>query len=147
MDKKALHTLLVDAQKGIIRDLEEKIALDTSMADIDENDTIDPEDLSHQAESSNLKQLFTQKLEKAKADLENLEQLDFSPKTIALPGAVISTEKFHFVLGFAAIPFEFENKSMVGVSVESPIYPEIKGKQVGDEFSYSDNTYKIVAIY
>ncbi|TXI85766.1 MAG: hypothetical protein E6Q37_05700 [Crocinitomicaceae bacterium] len=147
MDKQALHAFLVESQQVIIRDLEEKIALDSSMADIDENDTIDPEDLSHQAESATLKQLFTQKLAKAKADLANLEQVDFSAKTSALPGAVVSTEKFHFVLGYAAIPFEFENKTIVGVSVDSPIFPEIKGKQIGDVFAYSDNTYTIVEIY
>lgn len=147
MNKQALHAFLIESQKGIIRDLEDKIATESTMADIDENDTIDPEDLSHQAESATLKQLFTQKLAKAKADLANLEHVDFSPKTSALPGAVVSTEKFHFVLGYAAIPFEFENKTMVGVSVDSPIFPEIKGKQIGDVFAYSDNTYTIVEIY
>jgi hypothetical protein len=94
-----------------------------------------------------MKQLFTQKLAKAKADLANLEAVDFSPKSIALPGAVVSTEKFHFVLGYVTIPFEFENKTMVGVSIDSPIFPEINGKQIGDVFSYSDNTYKIVEIH
>jgi transcription elongation factor GreA len=143
MNKVSLQQKLIELQRHAIEELIEKIEAAHSMIDIDENDTIDPEDLSHQTESAELKHLFDQQLIKAEGELESLKRIDFSKKDIAIPGAVVSTESFHFLLGYAAIPFEFEGKRIVGVSVDSPIYPEIRGKKVGDAFSYSNTSYTI----
>jgi hypothetical protein len=143
MNKVSLQQKLIELQKHAIEELREKIEAAHSMVDIDESDTIDPEDLSHQTESAELKHLFDQQMIKAEGELESLKRIDFSKKDIAIPGAVVSTESFHFLLGYAAIPFEFEGKRIVGVSVDSPIYPEIRGKKVGDTFSYSNTSYTI----
>jgi hypothetical protein len=146
MNKAKLQEKIIEIQTLIVSELKEKIDSSLSMIDIDETDTIDPEDLSHQSESLEMKNLFEQKLNKAQIELDTLLHMDFSEKNEAIPGALVTTENFHFLIGFAAIPFEFEGKRIVGVSIDSPIYPEIKGKVVGDRFSYSDNNYKILAI-
>lgn len=146
MNKENLQKKLIEIQLISIGELKEKISAAHSGADIDESDTIDPEDLSHQTESIELKNLFQQQLVKAENELDSLKKIDFSKKETAVPGALISTENFHFFLGFATVPFDFEGKRIVGVSVESPIYPEIKGKRTGDTFSYSEKKYTIIEI-
>ncbi|MEY3237147.1 MAG: hypothetical protein RI883_1248 [Bacteroidota bacterium] len=146
MNKEKLQEKIIENQKLLVSELKEKIDSSLSMVDIDETDTIDPEDLSHQSESLEMKNLFEQKLVKAQIELDALLHMDFSAKNEASPGALVSTEKFHFLIGFAAIPFEFEGKRIVGISIDSPIYSSIKGKVVGDSFSYSDNNYKISEI-
>lgn len=146
MNKVKLQEKIIEIQTLIVSELKEKIDSSLSMIDIDETDTIDPEDLSHQSESLDMKNLFEQKLNKAQIELDTLLHMDFSEKKEAIPGALVTTENFHFLIGFATIPFEFDGKRIVGVSIDSPIYPEIKGKVVGDRFSYSENNYKILAI-
>lgn len=146
MNKASLKQKLIELQTNAVEELKEKIESALSLVDIDDHDTIDPEDLSHQTESAELMHLFHQQLVKAEVELEFLKRIDFSEKDIALPGSIVATEKFYFLLGYAAIPFEFEGKRIVGVSIDSPIYSEIRGKKAGDIFSYSNTNYVIKEI-
>ena len=80
MNKKHLKESIIAAQKQLISELKEKIDSSLTMVDIDETDTIDPEDLSHQSESLEIKNLFEQKLNKAQIELDTLIHMDFSEK-------------------------------------------------------------------
>ena len=122
MNKEKLQQKLIEIQLKSIEKLKEKISTSHSGADIDEDQTIDPEDLSHQSELLDLENVFILQLNKAENDLGVLSKIDFSEKSYAEPGALITTENFHFFLGHAAIPFDFEGKHIVGVSIDSPIY-------------------------
>ena len=146
MNKEKLqHTLITIQQKAVL-DIKERISSSQSMVDIDETDTVDPEDLSHQSESAEMRNLFQVQLRKAEEDLGTLMNLDFSEKDTVAPGALVRTEKFNFLIGHTSVPFDFEGYHIVGVSVDSPIYPEMKGKRKGDSFSYSGNSYIIQEI-
>ena len=96
MNKQLLHQHLIKSQEEIIHDLREKIASSNGMVDIDETDTIDPEDLSHQTESGEMKQLFEKKLFRAEVELNQLKNLNVDQKSLVEAGAFVATEKFHF---------------------------------------------------
>ena len=68
MNKTELKNKLIELQKASVANLEEKINTTHSMVDVDESDTIDPEDLSHQSESAESEHIFKQQLSKAKID-------------------------------------------------------------------------------
>lgn len=146
MNKQLLHQHLIKSQEEIIHDLREKIASSNGMVDIDETDTIDPEDLSHQTESGETKQLFEKKLFRAEVELSQLKNLNVDQKSLVEAGAFVATEKFHFFVGHATMPFDFEGKHIIGISVDSPIFPTMKGKGNGDSFSHAGNDYKILEI-
>ncbi len=146
MNKQLLHQHLIKSQEEIIHDLREKIASSNGMVDIDETDTIDPEDLSHQTESGEMKQLFEKKLFRAEVELSQLKNLNVDQKSLVEAGAFVATEKFHFFVGHATMPFDFEGKHIIGISVDSPIFPTMKGKGNGDSFSHAGNDYKILEI-
>ena len=146
MNKQLLHQHLIKSQEEIIQDLREKIASSNGMVDIDETDTIDPEDLSHQTESGEMKQLFEKKLFRAEVELNQLKNLNVDQKSLVEAGAFVATEKFHFFVGHATMPFDFEGKHIIGISVDSPIFPTMKGKGNGDSFSHAGNDYKILEI-
>ena len=109
------------------------------MVDIDESDTIDPEDRSHQYESGEMEALVRTQLQKARIDFETLKSLDFGNKAIVEPGALVRTEKFNFIVGFPAIPFEYEDLNIVGISEASPIYQFMNGKKVNESFEFGGN--------
>ena len=147
MNKEALKEKLIQLQKESIGSLEEKISTIHSMVDVDESDTIDPEDLSHQTESGESESLFRKQLTKARMDLATFEQLDVSPKSVVESGAFIRTENFNFIIGCATTPFDFNGEHIIGISPDAPIYQEMKGLKVGDVFSVSGNDYSIKAIH
>ena len=147
MNKVRLKDRLIEIQKTIINEIIEKIVTTHSMVDVDESDTIDPEDLSHQTESMLTEQLFRVKLQKAENDLNLLEQLSFDIKSKVEPGAFIKTEMFHFVVATATIPFDLDGMHVIGLSSESPIYLEMKGLQKGDDFNFSGKSYTILEIH
>jgi hypothetical protein len=147
MNKVILKDRLIEIQKTIINEINEKIVTTHSMVDVDESDTIDPEDLSHQTESMLTEQLFKIKLQKAENDLHLLDQISFDAKTKVEPGSFVKTEMFHFVVATATVPFDLDGKHVIGISSESPIYLEMKGLEKGDKFNFSDKSYTILEIH
>lgn len=146
MNKEHMKEVLFAMQENIIRELQEKVEMTHSIVDIDEDDTHDPEDYSHQYESGEMEQLMRVQLNKAKRNLDLLKSIDFSEKTFIEPGAYVETNKFNFLVGFTTVPFDVEGKHIVGISTESPIYPIMLGKKVGDTFSYSGVNYEVKSI-
>ena len=146
MNKEHMKEVLFAMQENIVRELQEKVEMTHSIVDIDEDDTHDPEDYSHQYESGEMEQLMRVQLNKAKRNLDLLKSIDFSEKTSIEPGAYVETNKFNFLIGFTTVPFDVEDKHIVGISTESPIYPIMLGKKVGDAFSFSGVNYEIKSI-
>jgi hypothetical protein len=53
---------------------------------------------------------------------------------------------FNFFLGVATVPFLYDHKQIVGISVSAPIFVNIKGKKIGDSFTFSGHQYNIQEI-
>jgi len=147
MNKVELKNKLVEIHKNIISELKEKVELVHSMVDIDELDVIDEEDFSHQFESNEMEQLVKNQLNKEVDNLTLLNSIDFGSKLICVPGAVVKTKDFNFIIGVSTMPFEFEGQHFVGISVKSPIYEVLTSTNVGQEFSFRGNNYVIESIY
>lgn len=147
MNKHILQNKLLEIHQTIIGEIKEKIYASNNAIDIDESDTIDPEDLSHQSEESTLKLLYQNQLKQAEKDIQSIQKLDFSAKDNVAPGALVDTDSVCFFIGSPVLPFEFEGKRIVGVSADSPIMSEMNGKRTHESFSYNEKHYTIKAIY
>ena len=146
IDKNALKKVMISNYENIITELKEELATKKGSSDLDENDTLDPEDYSTQTVSNVMVDLLQEQIAKTKKDLERIQQIDFSPKEEAMVGAIVTTDMFNFFLGVATVPFLYEHKQIVGVSVSAPIFVNIKGKKVGDTFTFSGHLYTIHSI-
>lgn len=146
MIKSRIKQKLIEIQEQIINDLKERVNAHYELVDLDDNDTLDPEDYSHQNESSDMEQLLSQQLEKAKQDLAKINSIDFSNKTKIELGSVVQTNHFSFIIGVSTLPFQIENKNFIGISTNAPIYSAMIGKKENETFTYSNNSYHIVAI-
>lgn len=147
MNKENIKNKLFELQENIVKELLEKMATSHSMVDIDEDDTRDPEDFSHQYESGEIEQLMRVQLNKEQRNLDKLKTIDFGPKNTVCCGAVVKTNQFNFFIGFATIPFDVDDLHIVGISNESPIYAIMANKKAGDTFSFRGNDYSIEKIY
>jgi hypothetical protein len=146
MNKEALVQEMREQKIRLILELKENVKSAKNMVDLDESDIIDPEDLSHQFEGGEIQHLFEEQLFRAEEDLLNLKYIDFSHKDRVQPGAVVYTENFNFIIGIPSMPFQFNDKQYVGISTESAIFNQMKGKQQGDEFTHASNSYTIKEI-
>ena len=113
---------------------------------MDENDTLDPEDFSHQNEAADMVQLLKHQLSDVQSQLERLSALNFSSKSKVEPGAIVHTHEFSFVIGVVTTPFLMDEKNYIGISTDAAIYREMKEKKPGDAFSYGINHYNIIEI-
>lgn len=147
MNKEKLKDALIRMQNNLIAELEEKVMTTHTMVDLDEGDTIDPEDFSHQYESGEMEQLMLLQLNKARRNLEVLKSIDFGSKSKAASGALVVTDKMALLIGFPVIPFDFEGKHIVGISKDSPMYACLIDKLPGDVISYCGEHYLIEKIY
>ena len=90
--------------------------------------------------------MLKEQIAKTEKDLERIQSIDFSAKDEATVGSLVTTDMFNFFLGVATVPFLYDHKQIVGVSVSAPIFVNIKGKKVGDSFTFSGHQYNIHAI-
>lgn len=146
MKKEEVLAQIRQAQQMIVEELSEKIATVHSMVDMDEDNTLDPEDYSHQYEAGEMEQLVRVQLNKARRQLEMFNSLDFTVKNRVSPGAYIETDQFNCLVAFATPPFHVDGKTVVGISVDSPIYASMLGKKAKDSFSFGGKTYQILQI-
>lgn len=147
MDKNKLKNTLLKMQDELITELTEKVSTTHSMVDLDEGDTMDPEDFSHQYESGEMEELIKIQLKKAKLNKDLLQEMDFSSKTAAVNGAFVVTNHLNILVGYPVTPFDFEGYHIVGISSDAPLFPFIQGKEKGDTFAYSGKEYEIKDIY
>lgn len=146
MKKTDVLAHLQQAQQMIVQELSDKMATVHSMVDLDETNTLDPEDYSHQYEAGEMEQLIRVQLNKARRQLEMFDALDFTAKTRVAPGAYIETDQFNCLVAYATPPFQVDGKTVVGISVDSPIYAAMLGKKAQDSFSFGGKTYQILHI-
>jgi hypothetical protein len=147
MNKDTVKEKLFVLQETIIAELQEQVDTVHTMVDIDEEQTHDPEDYSHQFESNELEQMVKVQLNRAKGGLVQLNGIDFEAKNTVTSGALVFTNKMKFFIGFATVPFDIEGHHIVGISFNSPIYPMMADKKTGDSFSFSGINYTIESIY
>jgi hypothetical protein len=143
VDKLQLQKTMLNMYETIINDLKEELKVKETLANIDEDNTLDPEDYSNQTVSKEMKMLLQKQLDKSQFDFEKVKNMDFSEKSEAVVGALVTTDMFNFILGVATTPFLFGNMQIVGVSTEAPIFSSLLGKKEGDSFQFTGHQYNI----
>lgn len=62
-------------------------------------------------------------------------------------GSVVVTENRIFFVSASIEEFEVDGIKVFGLSTESPLYQEMKGKKKGEKFSYKDMHYTILDLF
>ncbi|NNC82870.1 MAG: hypothetical protein HKN79_04770 [Flavobacteriales bacterium] len=147
LDKNELKAHMLDMQDEIITDLKAEIDSYHQGKDLDEEDTMDPEDFSHQAEAGTIELTLKEQLRKAEADKGVLEKLTTEERTDIRPGTLIELEDRYMYISIATLPFEFNGKQVITLTMDAPIYPLIKNKNVGDSIRLGKESHEIKALH
>ncbi len=146
MDKVAIKQYILDHQQTIVDDLMKSMKEFKSEADLDEGETLDPEDYSHQTEYGEMGKRIKEQLTIAKNELEYVVRISTEETEKVDVGALIETKMMSFYVSIATKPFEIDGKQVVGISTNAPIYQILSNKAVGDMLTLGKKEFKIKAI-
>lgn len=112
-------------------------------AGIDQDTSYAVDDLSQSDEEGELHGLLAATRDQQRADLALIEGLDFGPRDIVGPGAIISFDGDSYVVGVVAAAFDCDGVTYEGISADSPLYPAIVGLGIGDEFAFNGKVHRL----
>lgn len=146
MNKIKILEQIVKEQSKTLANLTSSIQKYKSASDMDEDDTLDPEDYSHQVEAREMKMRMEQLLLKESKNLELIEKcLSIENEEVAF-GALLDLDSKYLFVGVSIHPFSFEGKEVYSISTEAPIFQLIKGKKVNELIELGTNSYTIKSI-
>ncbi len=143
MDKKLIKLEIERIQASVVEDLEASRERLATAADIDENETIDPEDFSRQNELGNMATRLKFKIQNSKNELEYLNDLPMDTGDEVKEGSLVITDSYVFYVSIPVSPFDMEGKHVVSISSKAPVYHAMRGKKAGDSFEVAGKTYQI----
>lgn len=146
MDKAKTKIEIEKRQQAIIDDMITSRNRMKAAADIDENETTDPEDLSRQNELGTMATRLKFMLQKANDDMTTLMDLPLDTGDAIMEGSMVVTERFVFYVGIAVHPFDLEGARVVSISTDAPIYVAMRGKKTGDTFELSGQACEILEV-
>ena len=124
--------------------LEQKERLESAnQEDIDKGDPIESPKQQMMAEV----ELHASRLDQISADLKALQRIDLTTVHSQVSyGSLISSNKGLILVGIASLPFSFEDKKLLGISTESPLFQKMEGLGEYTEFHLGKIEYVIFEI-
>ena len=146
MNKNEIIKSIINEQKVVISTIENSVSRYKNASDIDENDSIDPEDFSHQDEAKEMQLRYEQILVQAKNNLDFLETNKNKETTKIELGSLIETEELYIFIGISLQQFMLNGKNVIAISEEAPIYNSIKEKTIGEKITIGTIENTIISI-
>jgi hypothetical protein len=146
MNKNEIIKSIINEQNAVISTIENSVSRYKNASDIDENDSIDPEDFSHQDEAKEMQLRYEQILVQAKNNLDFLETYKDKETTKIELGSLIETEDLYIFIGISLQQFMFNGKNVIAISEDAPIYNSIKEKTIGEKIAIGTIENTIISI-
>jgi hypothetical protein len=146
MNKNEIIKSIINEQNAVISTIENSVTRYKNASDIDENDSIDPEDFSHQDEAKEMQLRYEQILVQAKNNLDFLETYKNKETTKIELGSLIETEDLYIFIGISLQKFMLNGKNVIAISEEAPIYNSIKEKTIGEKITIGTIENTIISI-
>ncbi len=146
MNKNEIIKSIINEQNVVISTIENSVSRYKNASDIDENDSIDPEDFSHQDEAKEMQLRYEQILVQAKNNLDFLETYKNKETTKIELGSLIETEDLYIFIGISLQQFKLNGKNVIAISEVAPIYNSIKEKTIGEKITIGTIENTILSI-
>ena len=145
MDKEKIISAIIEEQQKVINSLKSSAERYKSEADLDEDQTQDPEDYSRQNEAKDMQLRYEKLLLTAQKNWNILEKAKSENYTEIEIGTLIETDKNYIFVGISLPVFKYEGKDVISVSEEAPVFQTLKSKTLGDTLELGNNNFKIIS--
>lgn len=148
MDKLALKAYLMETEHHLLEELSEEYeSFRHGNAVQFEQDTNDPDDRSRMMQSNDDLEILNEQMENYAKHLNILQQLSFEPSTVVEAGAVVKINGMWILIAVSEGKFNFDNKQMIAISAQAPIFAAMVGKSVGEKFQFNNKPFTIEEIH
>lgn len=147
VNKAELKNKVIQMQQHIVGQLEEQVQTMREAADLDEDNTLDSEDYSHQGEYGEMMQHLGEQSRREQELLDAVKSLPIDAMDSVGPGALVETQDFTFFISIHTHPFQWEGFNIMGLPTDAPLYALLRGKQAGDTVAFTDREYTIKTIH
>ena len=145
MDKAKILSAIIDEQEKVINNLKASIERYKQESNMDEDNTLDPDDYARQNEAKDMQLRYENMLKSAKHNLKFLEDSKIKVNDKIEAGTVIETDKTYIFVGISLPVFKYEGKDVISVSEEAPVFQNLKSKTLGDTLELGNNNFKIIS--
>lgn len=145
---KVLQASMMQQQK-VIDDFQKRVN-EIMASEANEKDEYDAHQQSFKSETMTEVSLLSDQLHFAHHELDELKHIqnyEHECHSMAEYGTVVKTDKETFFISVGIEEFYVDDQPVFGISVQSPIYRVMKGKRVGDRFTYNGITYLVEEIF
>jgi hypothetical protein len=146
MDKTFILSRIIDEYQKVVANLKSSVDLYKFESDMDEDNTLDPDDYARQNEAKDMQLRFQKMLNQTQQNLKFLEEAKADIKENAEVGALIETDKNYLFIGVSVPVFQLEDKEVISFSEDAPIFKSVKNKKIGDIFEIGKNKFEIKQI-
>ncbi len=146
MNKESILKEIISQEELFIDRLKESLNSYKTASDLDEEATMDRQDMSQANQAKDMQMRLRVQLDKANADLDELKKISAGKYASVEGGALVETEKKYFFIGVSIHTLEINGKDVLGVSSDSPAFKTMYGHTAGEEFTLGNDNYKILSI-
>lgn len=146
MNKKQIIETLIASEENFIEKLSVTLEGYKKASDLDEEATMDRQEMSQANEAKDMQLRMQVQYDKAISDLEELKNDSQTETDTVTAGSLIETEKSFYYVGVSVHSIEVDGKTLYGISSDSPAFTEVFGKSKGDSISLGDNKHKIMEL-
>lgn len=147
MNKDCVRETMLALTKDELEHASDKYARFLAGARVDSNEPIEIDEQAQAKWQADLAESFEQPVHSAEEKLAALGNLDFGPKAIVEPGAIVCIDGRHFVIGVSTGRFTCEGTELMGLSPKAPFYEAIEGLAAGDDAEFRGREFEVRAIY
>ena len=145
MDKAKILSAIIDEQEKVINNLKASIERYKQESNMDEDNTLDPDDYARQNEAKDMQLRYEKLLLTAQKNWNILEKAKSENYTEIEIGTLIETDKNYIFVGISLPVFKYEGKDVISVSEEAPVFQTLKSKTLGDTLELGNNNFKIIS--
>ena len=146
MNKKKIMEALIASEENFIEKLAITLEEYKNAADLDEDATMDRQEMSQANEAKDMQLRLQLQYDKAAIDLATLKDDHQNTDDTVISGSLIETDKSYYYVGISVHGMEIEGKTLYGISSDSPAYSEVFGKTKGDSIKLGEHVHKIINI-
>jgi len=146
MNKKEIIETLIASEENFIEKLSTTLQEYKKASDLDEDATMDRQEMSQANEAKDMQLRMQVQYDKATTDLEVLKSISQDIYDTVVAGSLIETENSFYFVGVSVHSVEVNGKTLYGISSDSPAFTEVFGKTKGDSITLGENKHKIIEL-
>ncbi len=147
IDKQALHAKMLALTEADLAQAHAKYEQFLAEARLDRTEVIERDEHAQAETAADLAEAFDDLEYQAEQKLAALKALDFSPKDVVEPGAVLRFGDRFLVVSVSTAEFDCDGQRCIGISPAAPIYKALEGRGQGDDCTFRGRTLHIHELY